>query len=343
MSALLFIEMTCFDIRYQLLRIMVGKTLFLFLDFPCFVKCPRITTLRSETLSVALSLLDADSSLNVDLVANIREKKLRLARETTGHWLVTCALGGDYGVHLWWHLALLPCLFKGLLDEDIDHQRFVRSIIQFMSQSVDKCLDSETITSLTTNNSWKVREEAVRYIGVIDTRLNANSKQVILSLFPLLGDVRLEVAVAVRDVSSLVFMTDLTLPHGAEIANRLMTHATKALKRSKRTKIHKSTDHTGLSQVEEAKNNQSVRYCVHGLSALVLSSPFDMSDEVVPAIGLLARLASRGSDETQTAVRHCFMEFKRTHLDNWDEHRTRFDESTLDAFNETFEAPSYFC
>jgi len=110
-----------------------------------------------------------------------------------------------------------------------------------------------------------------------------------------------------------------------------------------------------------------------GLSALVLMSPFEVPPGVPQAIALLATLhsATASAAKSQAAssraeghtskqsvkqsvaaaaalvvgdvVKATFMEFKRTHTDDWTRHREAFDEQTLDAFNDTFESPSYFC
>jgi hypothetical protein len=313
---------------------MVAKSLFLFFDHHRFSQSPRFLRLRNDSLNTVIALID--SKQRDGLLVDGSDKKQRLARETVAHWLLACVLGGDSGVHQWWHLSLLPPLFNGLLDEDIEQQNFMRAVIKFMSQGVNKSFDDSTISTLTQHSSWKVREESVRYIGVVETRLSPTSQEIIRSLFPLLGDVRTEVGLAVRDVASLVFMSDLGLPHGSKIVDQLMLSANKQLKHIKRSK--------GTSQNELiSKNITAIRYGVNGLCALILSAPFDVPPSVVPAIAVLARLASSCGDETKTAIRHAFMEFKRTHLDNWDVHRMCFDEHTLDAFNETFEAPSYFC
>jgi len=112
-----------------------------------------------------------------------------------------------------------------------------------------------------------------------------------------------------------------------------------------------------------------------GLAALVLAHPYEVPQSVPPAIDLLTkqRLAAAATsrflltskkkqarEDPATAVildsrakaaakavedivKLAFTEFKRTHQDDWANHREAFDEEILDAFNDTFEAPSYFC
>ena len=53
-----------------------------------------------------------------------------------------------------------------------------------------------------------------------------------------------------------------------------------------------------------------------------------------------AKAAAKAGEDI---VKLAFTEFKRTHQDDWANHREAFDEEILDAFNDTFEAPSYFC
>ena len=90
-----------------------------------------------------------------------------------------------------------------------------------------------------------------------------------------------------------------------------------------------------------------------GLAAVVLAHPYAVEPHVPSAIKLLAQLSaaprsgkSSSGGTTQAmvteVVKATFLEFKRTHLDEWSRHREAFDVETLDAFNDCFDAPSYF-
>ena len=59
-------------------------------------------------------------------------------------------------------------------------------------------------------------------------------------------------------------------------------------------------------------------------------------------IALMARLGACGLPSVSEVVKSTFMEFKRTHMDEWHQHREAFDADTLSAFNDCFDAPTYF-
>jgi len=325
---------------YEVTRVMIAKTMFLLFDFPHFAQCSRLLHLRKTTLAFISSTLSPLHSQD----AAVATLAIKHAQETTAHWLLTCALGGESAVHQWHHASLVPSLFDGLLDEDATHQKFTRSILKYLAQSLDIFPDAVSVNILVTHDSWKVREEAIKFIGVLDTRLNSNSSILITHLPSLLGDSRLEVCMAARDVASLVFLVDIDSEHCRCFIETLMGTSTKFLKPLKRkTKKNQAVPDDGDVEVKETQDVRTIRFCVHGLSGLVLSSPFEVPLPVVPAISMLVRLASGGGSEAMTTTRETFMDFKRTHLDNWEQHRMAFDEHTLEGFNETFEAPSYFC
>ena len=78
-----------------------------------------------------------------------------------------------------------------------------------------------------------------------------------------------------------------------------------------------------------------------GLSALVLGSPFDVPRAVPAALSALARLAA-DPPPTPGLVRHAFSEFKRTHQDGWERHRTAFDADQLADLTDLLVSPSYY-
>ncbi|UJR35822.1 hypothetical protein I4U23_028569 [Adineta vaga] len=67
---------------------------------------------------------------------------------------------------------------------------------------------------------------------------------------------------------------------------------------------------------------------VLGLCAIVLSSPYDIPDDVPEALMLLCE-HSHDPDLIQKSIKKSLSEFRRTHYDSWHEHREKFTEDQL--------------
>lgn len=98
---------------------------------------------------------------------------------------------------------------------------------------------------------------------------------------------------------------------------------------------------TRCSVVQYIKRRRT-RHCgVLGLSALVLCHPYDLPD-FMPAV--LHRLCRHVNDVApiSTTVKATFAEFKRTHQDNWAEHKLKFTRDQLTDLTELLVSPHYY-
>jgi proteasome activator subunit 4 len=80
---------------------------------------------------------------------------------------------------------------------------------------------------------------------------------------------------------------------------------------------------------------------VLGVSACVRAFPYEVPDWMPAA---LMNLNDHLHDPSpiEATVRNTFLEFKRTHHDNWQEHKKRFSEDQLQTLSEILVAPSYY-
>jgi proteasome activator subunit 4 len=77
-----------------------------------------------------------------------------------------------------------------------------------------------------------------------------------------------------------------------------------------------------------------------GMSALVLAAPYD-----VPAWlpGVLVALTAYSQDPAcKKTVLETFSEFKRTHLESWEEVKQAIQPGDFELISDYFYAPSYF-
>ncbi|CAF1638010.1 unnamed protein product [Adineta ricciae] len=78
-----------------------------------------------------------------------------------------------------------------------------------------------------------------------------------------------------------------------------------------------------------------------GLCAIVLSSPYDISNYVPDALMLLCE-HSHDPDLIQKSIKKTLTEFRRTHHDSWHEHREKFTDDQLVILADVLISPNYY-
>ncbi|KAJ3272314.1 hypothetical protein HDV01_005748 [Terramyces sp. JEL0728] len=78
-----------------------------------------------------------------------------------------------------------------------------------------------------------------------------------------------------------------------------------------------------------------------GLSSLVLAFPYDVPDWMPSVLVLLAQCANDPSP-ISTSITLTFGEFKRTHQDSWDYHKSKFTEQELYTVSDLLYSPGYY-
>jgi len=80
---------------------------------------------------------------------------------------------------------------------------------------------------------------------------------------------------------------------------------------------------------------------VLGLASFVLSCPYDIPATLPPVLMLLG---DRLHDPVPipATVKRVFQDFKRTHQDNWAEHKLAFTEDQLAQLTDLLVSPSYY-
>ena len=80
---------------------------------------------------------------------------------------------------------------------------------------------------------------------------------------------------------------------------------------------------------------------VLGLSAFVSSSPYDIPQHL-PAILMILADHLHDPQPIPATVKNVFQEFKRTHQDNWAEHKEKLTEDQLATLTDLLVSPSYY-
>ncbi len=80
------------------------------------------------------------------------------------------------------------------------------------------------------------------------------------------------------------------------------------------------------------------------LCAVVLGRPYDTPSYVPEALAALSKhsFEQRASLGVREVVKMVCSEFKRTHTDNWEEHRKQFTREQLEALEDVVSTPHYY-
>jgi len=80
---------------------------------------------------------------------------------------------------------------------------------------------------------------------------------------------------------------------------------------------------------------------VMGLCAIVEAYPYDVP-EMVPDILIELEKHLHDPQPIPKTIKDCFQEFKRTHQDNWQEHKLKFSEDQLTVMTDLLVSPNYY-
>ena len=80
---------------------------------------------------------------------------------------------------------------------------------------------------------------------------------------------------------------------------------------------------------------------IMGLCAIVEAYPYDVP-EMVPDILIELEKHLHDPQPIPKTIKDCFQEFKRTHQDNWQEHKLKFSEDQLSVMTDLLVSPNYY-
>ncbi|XP_061666558.1 proteasome activator complex subunit 4B isoform X2 [Syngnathoides biaculeatus] len=271
--------------------------------------------------------------------ADERTQAVKLLK-TVLKWLLASA-GRTFTTPVCQQLQLLPLLFKIApveIDESYDEMKQdARTCLSLMSQGLlyprHVPLVLAALEEMAGSKSWHARYSVLTYLQIT----------VFSNLFTLVS-----VAAEVQRVRKMVMR--LLLDEQLEVRDMAGTTLSGLLQcrffpldRSLQTQLQ-TLSHTGLPKArgELASAGLVRRHAgVLGLSACILSSPYD-----VPAWmpQILMDLSDHLNDPQpiEMTVKKTLSEFRRTHHDNWQEHRQRFTDDQLLVLTDLLVSPCYY-
>ncbi|KAL4612987.1 proteasome activator complex subunit 4B-like [Arapaima gigas] len=315
---------------------------------------PRISDFMCRVLTRLRPLLEADDEIqnhvadeNWEEAQDERTQSVKLLK-TVLKWLIASA-GRLYSSSLSEQVKLLPLLFKVARvenDKSYDElKRDAKSCLTLMSQGLlyreQIPLVLSTLQEIAGSSSWNARYLVLTYLQV----------SVFCNLFTFLSSEE-----AVRDVRSLViglledeqlevremaattlsgFLQCHFLCMDATMQEHFETLCKTCLPKKRKRQLGSVMD--TIPPADLVRRHAGVL----GLSACILSSPYDVPTWMPQ---LLMDLSSHLNDTQpiEMTVKKTLTNFRRTHHDNWQEHRQQFTDDQLLVLTDLLVSPCYY-
>ena len=200
------------------------------------------------------------------------------------------------------------------------------------------------IENVSNSASWKARNAILEFLQIIvfwnfasfksDSEAAERTVDVVLRL---LKDERVEVREkASKVLGGLVHCCFVSEESADKLMNQFKTEVSKKLRKKPRG----DEDAVGF-QSSQSKALLRRHSGVLGLSAFVQSCPYDIPPHLPDILMILAEHLHDPQPVSAT-IKTVFQDFKRTHQDNWAEHKAAFTEDELSELTDLLVSPSYY-
>lgn len=240
------------------------------------------------------------------------------------------------------HLVkLLPSLFVSLDDSDSNRVSHARLSLSLVAQGVYDAEHLSKVISIveatTKAPRWRIRGGVLPFVQVLSLMYLFTGPEKELDrlrtiVVNLISDEQIEVRAAAA-ATLLPMIRDAPPGIVTEIRESFMSVIKETQPPRRRA---------GSSRVPMSPDTIRRRHgAAFGLSSLVISSPYTVP-EWMPSI--LVCLSNCVSDPPpiSTSVKKLFVDFMRTHRDEWQMHKAAFTEEELDIVSELLVSPSYY-
>ena len=192
--------------------------------------------------------------------------------------------------------------------------------------------------------SWKARNAILEFLQIIvfwnfaSFKSAESAEERITEIVQrLIKDERVEVREkASKVLGGLIHCSFITQDSSAKLLDQFKLDVSKKI----RKKARESED-AATFQSAQSKAVLKRHAGVLGLSAFVHSCPYDIPDLLPPILMILADHL-HDPQPIPATVKNVFQEFKRTHQDNWAEHKQRLTEDQLTVLTDLLVSPSYY-
>lgn len=317
-------------------------------------KSPHIADFTERIMASLKPLLEGDEEIQNHVVEendvgekDERTRAIRLLK-TVLKWLMA-STGRSFTTPVAQHLQLLPLLFKiAPVENDNSYdelKRDAKTCLSLMSQGLlypeQIPLVLKVLNEIAESSSWHARHSVLTYLQIMvfyNLFTMLSNEQAIQSVqalvIRLLEDEQLEVReMAATTLSGFLQCNFLTM----DIS--MQTHFEALCK----TRLPKKRKRDLGSVVDTIPSVDLVRRHagVLGLSACILSSPYDVPTWMPQ---LLMDLSAHLNDTQpiEMTVKKTLSNFRRTHHDNWLEHKQQFTDDQLGVLTDLLVSPCYY-
>ena len=202
----------------------------------------------------------------------------------------------------------------------------------------------DAIENVSLSASWKARNAILEFLQIIvfwnfaSFKSAPSAEERITKIVQrLIKDERVEVREkASKVLGGLIHCSFITKESSLDLLNQFKQDVSKKI----RKKAKENEDPIAFQSAQSAailKRHSGVL----GLSAFVHSCPYDIPDHLPPILMILADHL-HDPQPIPATVKNVFQEFKRTHQDNWAEHKQRLTEDQLTVLTDLLVSPSYY-
>jgi len=243
-------------------------------------------------------------------------------------------------------VKLLPALIHSLDDQDKPRLQHARLALSLAAQGVfdDEHLDK--VVGITEeavkSTSWKIRGGVLPFVQVLLYMSQFTAPKVIVQrmrtvVINLISDPQIEVRAAAA-VAFVPIIRDAPA-RDMEDTREMFLHVIKETQPVRRRRTA-----GGGGRKAPAMTSDTIRKR-HGaalaLSSMVISSPYSVP-EWMPKVLVALSNCVNDAPPISTSVKSLFVDFMRTHRDEWQVHKQAFTEEELEIVLELLVSPSYY-
>ncbi|XP_069464332.1 proteasome activator complex subunit 4 isoform X2 [Ambystoma mexicanum] len=317
-------------------------------------KSPHISEFTSRILQKLKPLMEADEEIqNHVMEENVigdqdeRTQGVKLLK-TILKWLITSA-GRSFSTAVSEQIQLLPILFKiAPVENDNNYDELkidAKMCLSLMSQGLlypeQVASVLEALQQTANSSSWHARYTVLTYLQTMvfyNFFIFLNNKEAVEGVrwlvVHLLADEQLEVReMAATTLSGLLQCSFLTMDIPMQTHFEKLSKTGLPKKRKRDLSIVMDT----IPSADLVKRHAGVL----GFSACILSSPYEVPTWMPQ---LLMDLSAHLNDPQpiEMTVKKTLSNFRRTHLDNWQEHKQQFTDDQLVVLTDLLVSPCYY-
>ncbi len=204
----------------------------------------------------------------------------------------------------------------------------------------------EMIWKVAQSSSWKAKMSILEFCqtfvftNFMSLCLHRNLVQKIEELvIGMMQDETLQVRQkATKILSGLIHSQFIDLEGQARLIKEFRAKIRRKMQKKSNSKFKKASKNlANLSKAELATFHSGIL----GLCAIVEAYPYDVP-EMVPDILIELEKHLHDPLPVPKTIKDCFQEFKRTHQDNWQEHKLKFSDDQLSVMTDLLVSPNYY-